>query len=307
MATVTDVCRVISDCLSIPLSEARQCAHRLRVAGYLPEGGRGRYAPQIGSRDAAAILIAVLGRIEFPAVKAATALERIAHLVTPRPIITLHGEGGQFVVTVPGTYWDTLTLVLERSRDERTEKLNRLVIGEFGITVYGEDILAWLCVRRRFLHRVERTIPDPLTSMVANYLSQKRDEDSTDNEEYLPDRRVPYSATLKEDFYNEPRKEYAIQYSRIIPALGEALGPIDPEADFVADAVMAAKSRFGPPYAENTEVFKGTKKTETDTARGANHEPVIDEARSPKTNQGSGGPATTTANGSVAQAKNESQ
>ena len=305
MANATDICRVLSDRLGIRLSEVRQISHRLRVAGLLPEGGRGLYAPQLSSRDAAAILIAVLGRLEFPAMKAATAFDRIAHLPNPWAIIVEPGGGDDFLVALPGTYWDTLTLILERSRDEKIEDLNRLVIGEIGVSVFGNEIIhAWLCIHGCFFPRAQQTYADPFTSMIANHLNQTPGEESAGDEKHLPAQRVNYFLNFPEGLFEYPRKENAVQYSRIIPALGEALGPVEPGSTFEI-ALVAEKCGIALP--DIFEVNEGTQQTETDTARGANHEPVISEARSPKTNQGSGGPATTTANGSVAQAKNESQ
>ena len=77
MATIRTWCERLSEIMGIPLSEARQRANALRVAGFLPQGGRGRHAAHCNTEHVVNLLLGLMSRIAYPAVQTGQAVKEI--------------------------------------------------------------------------------------------------------------------------------------------------------------------------------------------------------------------------------------
>jgi hypothetical protein len=221
LATATDICRILSDRLSIPLSDVRQRANRIREAGYLPQGGRGRHAPRVDAKHVAALLISVMGSVEYPAVRAVQALRRIGDL-RRGPILMNLGDGNQGEFLPSGSFLDALTWTLLFGQTPLTAATNTC-INEIGVMFGQESVLAWLSISSSIVSpSTEDIIPDPFAFMVASRLRQKSGPDLLP----CPLILTLFGAESSLDLLVRTRKEFRLKVSDVFPALTKALGLI---------------------------------------------------------------------------------
>ena len=99
MANAIEAAREIADATGVALPTVENIARRLGEAGWLPRGGRGRNAAQLGPTDLATLLVGVMAvagdALETPASRIQAAIARIRALSPGGEAIDSHaGEAG---------------------------------------------------------------------------------------------------------------------------------------------------------------------------------------------------------------------
>ena len=146
MATVTQVCEVLSEVSGIPYKTIRYFARRLGQADLLPRGPRGRNAPNFDMANVSILLLATMAATDGTfgvGAQITTIVKRVGDLSTDvdLPRITPQGYDHDHPLVRSGSFDSAVTTLLQ---DFEKHGLRGIFFDEIGVTYSHEKIFGWI-------------------------------------------------------------------------------------------------------------------------------------------------------------------
>jgi hypothetical protein len=159
MATVPQVCQVVSEETSVSRAAVDHVARRIGEAGLLPRGPRGRHAPQFDERHIARVLVGVMAianGIDHTSVSVAQAVKRIEELSQGGEArVDVYADGdlddpqSEIVLTPAGSFVDHVALLIRMTRGPISR--NDFSATAIGLTFGSGKVYGWIECRTKVL------------------------------------------------------------------------------------------------------------------------------------------------------------